>query len=262
MAEPIFRPMTPADVASALAIVGDHDEDDFEWAQRTYEQHGLAHQFVLEFDAEVVGVTGAEPIPDTDRAWGISWTYLKRSIRGRGHGRMLLESLIEELRYQGARKAFVNTSDYFDPDDGDIYKDARAAYRAVGFAEEMRNADYYDAGEAQITYGVRLEPQARGIAGELNRQKIRLTDVDEIPECDGAYWLSWELDDEGTDPMDFKMITEQVVAWGGRVIFMAFPSDLEHFGDFMNRCRFRKDGQLLDFYEDRVDRIHFRFDVV
>ena len=258
--EPIFRPMTPADVGTALAIIGDHDEDDFEWAQRTYEQD-LADQFVMEIDAEVVGVTGASPIPDTDRAWGISWTYLKRSSRGRGLGRMLLESMMSELRNQGARKVFVNTSDYIDPEDGDIYRNAREAYRAAGFAEEMRHAHYYDRGESQITYGVRLEPLAQGMGRELNRQKISLTDVDEIPECDGAYWLSWEFDDEGTDPMDFGMISEQVAAWNGRVIFMAFPSDLEHVADFMNRCRFRKDGELRDFYEDGVGRIHYRFDI-
>ena len=260
MSEPIFRPMSSADIAPALEIIADHDEDDFEWAQRTYER-GLANQFVMEIDAQLVGVTGAEPIPDTDRAWGISWTYLNRNSRGRGLGRTLLESLMDELRHMGARKAFVNTSDYIDPEDGDIYRNAREAYRAVGFAEEMRHANYYERGESQITYGVRLEPLATGTGRELNRQRISLTDVDEIPECDGAYWLSWEFDDEGTDPMDFRMISEQVAAWDGRVIFMAFPSDLEHFSDFMNRCRFRKDGALQDFYEDGVDRIHFRFDI-
>lgn len=261
MEEPIFRPMMPGDVGAALAIIADHDEDDFEWAQRTYEQD-LADQFVLEIDAQVVGVTGATPIPDTDRAWGISWTYLKRSSRGRGLGRVLLESLMDDLRQQGARKAFVNTSDYIDPEDGDIYRNAREAYRAVGFVEEMRHADYYEKGESQITYAARLEPLAPGTGRELNRQKIRLTDVDEIPECEGAYWLSWELDDEGTDPVDFRMISEQVAAWDGRVIFMAFPSDLEHSADFMNRCRFRKAGTLLDFYVDGVDRVDFRFDIV
>ena len=261
MAETIFRPMKPADVSSALAIIGDHDEDDFEWAQLTYEK-GLAGQFVLEVDAQVVGVTGANPLPETDRAWGISWTYLQRSIRGRGLGRMLLENLVSELQRQGARKAFVNTSDYFDPEDGDIYQNAREAYRAVGFAEELRHADYYDKGEAQISYGMRLEPQAPGVVRELNSQMIRLTDVDEIPECDGAYWLSWELDEEGTEPSDFRMISEQVAAWAGRTIFMAFPSDLQHSADFMSRCRFRKDGTLSDFYEDGVDRLHFRFDIV
>lgn len=259
MAETNFRPMVPRDVPIALAIIEEHDEDDFEWAQKTYSE-GLSGQFVLSVDGQVVGVTGASQLPDTDRAWGISWTYLQRNIRGRGYGRELLESLMLELRRQGARKAFVNTSDYFDPEDGDIYQAAREAYRAVGFAEELRHADFYDKGEAQITYGSRIEQKAPGIVRELNSRQIRLTDVDEIPECEGAFWLSWELDDKGTEPADFRMISDQVAEWGGRVIFMAFPSDLEHAADFMSRCRFRKDGALSDFYEDGVDRIHFRFD--
>lgn len=253
--------MVPGDVSTALAIIADHDEDDHAWAQQTYSE-GLAGQFILALDGQVVGVTGANPIPETDRAWGISWTYLQRSIRGRGLGRTMLESLVSEMRRQGARKAFVDTSDYFDPEDGDIYRDAREAYRAVGFSEELRHADFYDKGEAQITYGLRLEEMAPGALRELNSRLIRLTDVDEVPECEGAFWLSWEMDDEGTEPSDFRMIAEQVSAWKGRVIFMAFPSDLEHAADFMSRCRFRKDGALSDFYEDGVDRVHFRFDIV
>ena len=261
MSEPIFRPMTPSDTSTALSIINDHDEDDFEWAKITYQQ-SLAGQYILELDSRVVGVTGATPIEGTDRAYGISWTYLERSFIGRGHGRTMLERLIDQIRAEGARKAFVNTSDYYDPEDGDIYRDAREAYRAVGFVEEMRHADYYDRKENQVTYGMRLEPRGPDVKREPILKNIRLTDVDEIPECDGAYWLAWELDDEGTAPSSFKMISDQVAEWGGRVIFMAFPSDVEQAAGFMTSCRFRPDGSLFDYYDDGIDELHYRFDIL
>jgi GNAT superfamily N-acetyltransferase len=261
MSEPFFRPMNSGDVNEALRIINDHDEDDYAWAQTTYAA-SLQGQYVLELDSRIIGVTGATPIEGTDRSYGISWTYLTREFIGRGYGRVLLENLIDQIRREGCRKAFVNTSDYYDPEDGDIYRDAREAYRAVGFLEEMRHADYYDKNENQITYAMRLEDRGPDHQHEMNSKQIRLTDVDEIPECDGAYWLAWELDDEGTDPSSFNMIKEQVQDWGGRVIFMAFPSDLEHAPEFMTRCRFRKDGSLFDYYEDGTDEIHFRYDIV
>ena len=192
MSETTFRPMTERDISAALAIIADHDEDDFEWATQTYQQ-SLEGQFVLECDGSIAGVTGASPIPDTDRAWGISWTYLQSGVRGRGLGRTLLENLIAELRRNRVRKAFVNTSDYYDPEDGDIYRNAREAYRAVGFEEELRHANFYEKGEAQISYGMRLEAPGPPVNRQLNNKQIRLTDVDEIPECDGAFWLSWNL---------------------------------------------------------------------
>ncbi len=261
MSEPIFRPMSQSDTRKALSIINDHDEDDFEWAKKTYDE-SLVGQYVLELDSRIIGVTGASPIDGTDRAYGISWTYLERNFIGRGYGRTLLENLIDRIRSAGARKAFVNTSDYYDPEDGDIYRDAREAYRAVGFLEEMRHADYYAKGENQISLGMRLEDRGPDTPHALNSKKIRLTDVDEISECDGAYWLAWELDDEGTDPSSFRMISEQVKEWGGRVIFMAFPSDLEHAAEFMTRCRFRGDGSLFDYYEDGTDELHYRFNIL
>jgi hypothetical protein len=109
---------------------------------------------------------------------------------------------------------------------------------------------------------MRIEERGPDVPHAPNTQQIRLTDVDEIPECEGAYWLAWELDDEGTEPSSFNLIVDQVRDWGGRVIFMAFPSDVVNAPDFMTRMRFRKDGSLFDYYEDGVDELHFRFDLI
>lgn len=260
MAESIFRPMSQRDVSDVLAIIEDHDEDDFEFAQATYKK-SLAGQYVLENNSKVIGVTGANLIDGTDRSYVISWTYLQRNFIGRGQGRLMMENLMEQIEYQGGRKLFVSTSDYIDPELGDIYRDAREAYRAIGFAEELRHLNYYDEGEAQLCYGLRLQSEYDLPPTETNNKKIRLTDIDEIDECDGAYWLAWELDAEGTDPKDFQMICEQVREWQGRVIFMAFPSDVVEVEEFMTRCRFKHDGVLNDYYQDGVHENHYRFDL-
>jgi len=58
------------------------------------------------------------------------------------------------------------------------------------------------------------------------------------------------------------MIYDQVVEWGGRVIFMAFPSDVVEAEGFTKSCRFRSTGSLFDYYEDGVDELHFRHDIL
>lgn len=254
-----FRPMNPGDIPIALQIIEDHDEDDFEEAQQTYNR-GLDGQFALLDKGRVVGVTGAKPIPNTDRSYGISWTYLQRNLIGQGLGRFMLDSLVEYMQSEGGRKAFVTSSDYYDPELRDIYRDAHDAYRGAGFVEELRHPHYYDRDETMLGFGMRLEPKIDA-AVEMNESNIKLTDIDEIPECDGAYWLAWELGDPGTDPAGFRKIVEQVADWDGRVIFMAFPSDLVRSRDFAFQGQFREEGRLLDYYEDGVDEVHYRFDL-
>ena len=261
MSDPVFRPMSQRDVSAVLEIIEDHDEDDFEYAQKTYE-NSLMGQFVLELDSNIIGVTGANPIEGTDRSYVISWTYLRRNFIGRGQGRLMMSQLIDQIRHEGGRKLFVSTSDYVDPEDGDIYRDAREAYRAIGFEEELRHLNYYDLGENQICYGLRLQNEFDPAPVESNDMNIRLTDIDEIDECDGAYWLAWELDDEGTNSKDLQLILDQVREWEGRTIFMAFPGDVSKAEEFMTRCRFKFDGSLTDYYQDGVHENHYRYDII
>lgn len=256
-----FRRMEPADVSSALQIIGDHDEDDYEWAQATYEK-SLDGQYVLTDRSQLIGVTGAKLVPNTDRTYTISWHYLQRSYIGQGNGGLLLESLLDVLRGQNARKVFVHTSDYLDPEEGDVYLNARQAYRSAGFTEELRHHNFYDENETLITLGLRLEQQRSDEPVLPNEQKIRWTDIDAIDECEGAYWLAWELDDEGTEVSGFQTIFDHVRQWHGRVIFAVFPSDVVAARDFMTRGNFRPDGMLKDYYEDGVDEIHYRYDLI
>ena len=256
-----LRPMMASDVQTALHIIQDYDQDDAAEAHGTY-QRGIESQFCLCENGAVIGVVGAKHIPDTDGSFGLSWTYLHRDHRRSGKGARMLNWMIEIMKEQDARKAFVHASDYMDPTEGDIYRDARETYVQVGFTQEVRQPDYYALGESMLVYGLRLSPR-EVVNVILNLDDIKLTDVDEIPETNDAYWLAWELvsQGQGTKPQDFQRIFDEVRGWGGRTIYMAFPSDVANASTLVTAARFKTSGRLIDYYEDGIDEVHYRYDV-
>ena len=256
-----LRPMMASDVQTALHIIQDYDQDDAAEAHGTY-QRGIEGQFCLCENGAVIGVVGAKHIPDTDGSFGLSWTYLQRDHRRSGKGARMLNWMIEIMKEQDARKAFVHASDYMDPTEGDIYRDARETYVQVGFTQEVRQPDYYALGESMLVYGLRLSPR-EVVNVILNLDDIKLTDVDEIPETNDAYWLAWELvsQGQGTKPQDFQRIFDEVRGWGGRTIYMAFPSDVANASTLVTAARFKTSGRLIDYYEDGIDEVHYRYDV-
>ncbi|MEQ1824988.1 MAG: GNAT family N-acetyltransferase [Pirellula sp.] len=256
-----LRPMVVRDIPAALSIIQEYDEDDAEEARETYGS-GIEDQFCLCESGGVIGVVGAKPINGTDGSFGLSWTYLHPSHRRTGTGNRMLTWIIEIMRERDGRKVFVQASDYSDPSLGDIYRDAREAYMHVGFVQEIRQPDYYAPNESLIVYGMRLcEKEIVDVV--LNLDDIKLTDVDEIPETNGAYWLAWELvpQGQGTKPQDFQRVYDQVRGWGGRSIYMAFPSDVANASSLLTAARFRTAGRLIDYYEDGIDEVHYRIDL-
>lgn len=253
--------MRQSDVPSVLSIVQQYDDDDVDDAHATYQQ-GLVGQYCLCEHDRVVGVVGAKPIENTDRSYGLSWTYVDRSIRRGGQPAQMLQWILEIIREQNGRRVFVHSSDYLDPEHGDIYREARDAYKHAGFVQELKQPGYYGEDEALIVYGLRLQPKENPEV-VMNLGDIRLTDVDEIPETDGAFWLAWELvnQGEGTKPQDFQKVVDQVRQWDGRSIYMAFPSDVANAPTLVTAARFRASGRLLDYYEDGVDEVHYRYDL-
>ncbi len=256
-----LRPMVVSDVRIALSIINDYDQDDGAEAQETYRK-GIDGQYCLCENRAVIGVVGAKPIPDTDGAYGLSWTYLQRDHRRSGKGTRMLNWMIEIMKEQDARKVFVHASDTIDPTEGDIYRDARDTYLQVGFIQEIRQSDYYAPGESMLVYGMRLSPR-EVVNVVLNLDDIKLTDVDEIPETNDAYWLAWELvaQGQGTKPQDFQRIFDEVRGWGGRTIYMAFPSDVANASSLVTSARFKTSGRLIDYYEDGIDEVHYRYDI-
>lgn len=257
-----LRPMSERDIPRVLSIIAEYDEDDAYDAQETYEE-SIDHQYCLFDRNQVIGVIGAKPIENTLDSYGLSWTYLQRSDRRSGKGSQMLTWVIDIMRERGGRKAFVHASDYLDPEEGDVYFDAREAYMRMGFSQELKHPDYYAPGESMLVYGMRLQQR-----GELNSNRIlddiKITDVDEIPETNNAFWIAWELvpSGQGSTVADLERVFREVKSWGGRSIFMAFPSEVVKAAELLPSAKFRIAGRLMDYYEDGIDEVHYRYDLL
>lgn len=259
-----LRPMSPGDVQTALQIIRQHDEDDYEVATESYEKYGLEDQYVLADQGSVVGVTGVRYIPDTDRSYFLSWTYLETESRGRGLGSAMLEELLEILKQRGVRKLFVNTSDLTDPKRGQVYRDAIKTYEALGFRLELNYRDYYEPGESRLTYGRRIGPlyAARPVF-EPDPIGVRLLGIEEIEETEDAYFVEWEFHEDGSifTSEDLGQLARQAKEWEARCVFIGFPSNLPQMEQAVEAAGFLNCGRLVDFYEDGLDEVHYRLDL-
>ena len=97
---PKLIPMQHTHIADALRIIEETDEDDAQEAQQDLFGKGCDGTFVLTDKGKVIGLTGATPIEDADDTGWLSWTYLAESHRGGGHGRFMLETLLQGLNEQ------------------------------------------------------------------------------------------------------------------------------------------------------------------
>ena len=152
-----FRSMQRGDVPAALAIIKQHSIDDYDVAKESY-RLSIEGQYVLERVGTVIGLTGWREIPEADRTYWLSWTYLAEQERGQGLGMGMLSAVLDTLRRRDARKIFVYTSDLGQADGqkGD-YGQAIQVYQKLGFVEELCHPDYYDPGESLIALGLRIE---------------------------------------------------------------------------------------------------------
>lgn len=258
-----FRAMQRGDVSAALEIIRRHDDDDYEEAKETYAE-SLEGQFVLTKDGRVVGSTGAEYAEDTDNTWWLSWTYLAAEHHGTGLGAVMLVKMLDQLREWDARKVFVSTSDFVDLQQGQIYRDALQAYQRLGFQEEVRHKDYYERNESQIVLGLRLgaDPVHGGLKPAPDMRAGAILGLVEVPEAEDAAAVDWEFTDTaGSQTQELEDLVKDAGRQGARVVFASAPSDGSRVMSLFKSGGFQEEGRLLDFYEDGIDDVHFRYDV-
>jgi len=257
-----FRPMTSADVPMVLEIIKAHDEDDYNTAKASFAR-GIADHYILTYEEEIVGTTGASYADGTDSAWWLSWTYLNENYRGGGLGSLMLKTLISKLEEVDARKVFVNVSDYVDINRGAIYSAALKAYKRVGFEEELRHKDYYDRNESLIVLGLRLKQQhGNGPVAESDQRACVIVDCDEISDTDDAYLIDWEFTQRaGATNDDIRKLLGRIARWEGRVAFVGVAADATRVIELFTNNGFIEDGRLSDFYEDGLDDVHLRYDL-
>lgn len=270
---PELRPMYMSDLPQVLDIINEHDEDDAESAEADYQEDGFDNQFVLEIDGAVLGVTGYREICATDNTYWLSWTYLHESVRGQGHGRFMLNDLLERLRGVEARKIFVKISSYEDPDAGRIYERALKLYQSIGFQTEVISSDFYDDGEDQLILGLDLrtdddEQADDDLKVQEEKPVMRFNGLYEIADTEGAYTFSWVVQDSiklfgkrSFSAEDLSLGLQSVKEAGGRRVFLTFPSNLPLIHKPLQAAGFKYVGQLTDYYERGVHEFHFTHDL-
>jgi len=257
--------MELGDLRHVLKIINAHDDDDGEAAERDYEQNGFDHQFVLEDEGQVIGVTGYRPIEGCDRSFWLSWTYLNAAKQRQGYGRQMLRFVIAKLDELQGRKLFVKVSDYIDSEKGPIYASALALYESLGFQLEVENSDFYAEGESQLILGLVLDGESDEtfIIAEEN-PSIKFNALFEIAETEGSYSFGWTVAKK--KPLfgkkfftvdDLNIGIQSTSESGGRAIFITFPSNIPQINEPLQKAGFEKIGQLADYYEKGVHELHF-----
>lgn len=268
---PELRQMYLNDLRKVLDIIEAVDDDDAEAAERDYHEEGFDNQYVLELEQRIIGVTGYRTVEAGDGACWLSWTYVKASEQGKGHGKFMLTQLLQKLREAEARKIFVKVSDYECPDDGKIYERALKMYQSAGFELEVTTNDFYDEGENQLILGLPLKA-AQGSDQETQVQEekpvIRFNGLHEIAETEGAYTFEWTVEPKASlfgkrsfSVMDLNIGLDGVKEGGGRKIFLTFPSNLPLIHKPLQAAGFKYIGQLADYYEQGVHEMHFTHDL-
>jgi len=262
-----------SDLPKVLKIILAHDDDDAESAESDYHSEGFDDQYVLEIDGVLVGVTGYRKVEATEGTCWLSWTYLEKSYRGKGHGKGMLKELISTLQQEENQKLFVKVSDYKDPEHGDIYYPAMQMYLSLGFQEEVINNDFYDDGENQHILGLNLIPKAEDSVEEeyhVEEEKpiIRFNGLHEIAETDGAYTFSWEVLETKKLFGKRNFSVEDLIIGlrsakddDGRKVFLTFPSNLPLIHKPLQTAGFKYSGRLTDYYEPGVHEMHFIHDL-
>lgn len=252
-----LRPMTPRDRERVLEIIAGSDPGEVDDARADLKQRTQG-MFVYEDAGRVVGVTGYEPAPETDRTYWLSWTALDPLYLSRpAVGVAMLHELLEKLVEQNARMVFADLGEQGSA--GAL----RRVYEQAGFVEELRHERFYSPGEAMSVLSVRLqigyEPED---AADADERGIEIDDWDEIEETDDAYGLEWRYaEDGGASRSDLEEAVEEIAGEDGRLVLLAIPSVAAQGRRLAESCGFRLAGGLKDYYEDGIDEWHFRRDL-
>ena len=251
-----LKPLQPNEVPRALDIIEQHDEDDREWAERSYDE-GLAGQFGYHHEGELVGVSGYRA--ERDIAW-ISWTYLDKSAQSRGFGKKMLEEVILMLRKLDFRRVFVSTSDY--QEDGiPVYAAAIKLYKSLGFQQEVFHPDYYEEGEGNLIFGYTLKANSSFPKPKLAKG-MRLLTAHQIDETEDAFVLEWEPSKKNGifSSRDLFTLYLKTLEGGARNIYISLPSSWEsQFGQHVKDCHLLLEGRLKDYHYPSIDELRYRF---
>jgi len=257
-----FRQMQEEDIEQIVEIIEQHDEDDAEAAGVDYKKEGIAGQFVILLNDDVVGVSGARMLDDCDRSFQLSWTYLDKQHCNQGYGRQLVTYVLNQLREFKARKLFIYMSDYVDDDGVSIYAAARHLYLSLEFEIELEIDDYYDEGESLTVLGLLLEDKEfDSLPIKPESPKIKFNNLIHIAETESSYSFGWEIKRFGKSftSEDLELGIEAAAQKEASLILISFPSNYTNVQELLKDGGFSLIGSLQDYYEDGVNEDHYYY---
>lgn len=112
---------------------------------KTGEASGYLFLFAEE-DSKVVGYTCYGPIPGTRFSFDLYWIAVDIKVQGSGIGQQLLAATEAQIRAQGGRRVYVETSSR------PLYERTRRFYERAGYIEEARLSQYYAPDDDKVLF--------------------------------------------------------------------------------------------------------------
>ncbi|HET8696418.1 MAG TPA: GNAT family N-acetyltransferase [Gammaproteobacteria bacterium] len=95
---------------------------------------------------ELVGYCTWGAVPLTQRSYDLYWIAVAPGRQGLGIGRRLLEAAERAVARRGGGGLYIETSSR------DVYRRTRRFYRAAGYRQVARLADFYAPGDAKLVF--------------------------------------------------------------------------------------------------------------
>lgn len=132
-------------------------------------------------DGELVGVAYYAPERMTEGTWNLLLIAVRPDRQGKGVGSALQRHVEHELAAQGERLLLVETSGL------PAFGRTRRFYESLGYIEEARIRDFYEAGNDKVVFwkhlGFRIRPASVGDVAMLQAVELdaaRVYDVDQV----------------------------------------------------------------------------------
>lgn len=147
-----IRPYRPADLLAVKTVI-DATElfpsallDDMVPATEAAAPDADGAFWLVHDDGAPTAIAYCAPEPMTSGTWNLLLIAVHPDRHGRGIGAALTRHVEERLTARGARVLLVETSGT------DDFARTRGFYRHLGYAEEARIREYYDAGDDKIVF--------------------------------------------------------------------------------------------------------------
>jgi ribosomal protein S18 acetylase RimI-like enzyme len=125
------------------------------------------YRFVFADDAasgRTLGYACFGEIACTVGSYDLYWIAVHEDARGRGLGRVLSDECERRIRALKGRRVYAETSGRAQ------YEPTRAFYRALGYLEEARFADFYAPGDDKVVYGKEIGSGESGAGSRGERE--------------------------------------------------------------------------------------------